>query len=73
MSRIHSIRATLALTLLSLNYPVFAQKVEDATELEEVVVTASPIGDPDHLATIAGSVDRDQLLRSGGNHPGRRA
>ncbi len=38
----------------------------DAQELEEVVVTASPIGDADALATIAGSVDRNQLLRSGG-------
>lgn len=38
----------------------------DAQELEEVVVTASPIGDADALATIAGSVNRNQLLRSGG-------
>jgi iron complex outermembrane recepter protein len=38
---------------------------EHAEELETVVVTASPIGDPDKLATIAGSVDRAQLLRSG--------
>jgi iron complex outermembrane receptor protein len=38
---------------------------EHAEEFETVVVTASPIGDPDKLATIAGSVDRAQLLRSG--------
>lgn len=38
---------------------------EHAQELETVVVTASPIGDPDRLASIAGSVDRAQLLRSG--------
>jgi iron complex outermembrane recepter protein len=38
-----------------------------AEELETVVVTASPIGDPDRLATISGSVDRAQLLRSGAN------
>ncbi|HMA11605.1 MAG TPA: TonB-dependent receptor, partial [Steroidobacteraceae bacterium] len=38
---------------------------EHAEELETVVVTASPIGDPDKLATIAGSVDRAQLLRGG--------
>ena len=38
----------------------------DSQELEEVVITASPIGDPDALATIAGAVDRDRLLRSGG-------
>ena len=35
-------------------------------ELETVVVTASPIGDPEFLATIAGSADRGALLRSGG-------
>lgn len=43
-----------------------AQQAEHATELEEVVVTASPIGDPDRLATIGGSVSRNQLL-AGGN------
>ncbi len=42
-----------------------AASTEHAEELEMVVVTASPIGDPDKLATIAGSVDRAQLLRSG--------
>jgi iron complex outermembrane recepter protein len=42
-----------------------AESPEHAEELETVVVTASPIGDPDKLATIAGSVDRAQLLRSG--------
>ena len=31
------------------------------------MITASPIGDPDRLATIAGSVNREQLLRSGGS------
>lgn len=40
-------------------------EVEHAADLETVVVTASPIGDPDRLATIAGSVDRSALLRSG--------
>lgn len=44
-----------------------AQEVEHVEELEEIVVTASPIGDPDRLATVAGVVSRDQLLRSGGN------
>ena len=38
----------------------------DSQELEEVVITASPIGDADALAIIAGSVDRNHLLRSGG-------
>lgn len=34
-------------------------------ELEAVVVTASPIGDPEFLATVTGSVDRRSLVRSG--------
>jgi iron complex outermembrane receptor protein len=67
MSRIRQAGAVLALALASTLSTTYAQQVEHASELEEVVVTASPIGDPDHLATIAGSVDRDQLLRSGGN------
>jgi iron complex outermembrane receptor protein len=57
----------VALTLISFHSPVFSQQAQHAAELEEVVVTASPIGDPDRLATIAGSVDRDHLLRSGGS------
>ncbi|HTQ36292.1 MAG TPA: TonB-dependent receptor [Steroidobacteraceae bacterium] len=67
MSRIHLAGAALALAVVSFHSPVHAQQATDASQLEEVVVTASPIGDPDHLATIAGSVNRDQLLRSGGN------
>ncbi len=67
MSRIHPGGAVLALTLVSSLSTAYAQEIEHAEELEQVVVTASPIGDPDHLATIAGSADRDQLLRSGGN------
>jgi len=67
MSRIQALGAVLALTLSSFHSTASAQQATDAAELEEIVVTASPIGDPDHLATIAGSVDRDQLLRSGGN------
>ncbi|MEP7242325.1 MAG: TonB-dependent receptor [Gammaproteobacteria bacterium] len=36
-------------------------------DLQTVVVTASPItGDPDFLATIVDSVDRDHILRNGG-------
>lgn len=45
--------------------PSFSGAAE-AQELEEIVITASPIGDADALAIIAGSVDRNQLLRSGG-------
>ncbi|MGC4027550.1 MAG: TonB-dependent receptor [Steroidobacteraceae bacterium] len=57
----------LALVSVSLSTQAGAQQVEHAGQLEEVVITASPIGDADRLATIAGSVSREQLLRSGGN------
>ncbi|HUG71790.1 MAG TPA: TonB-dependent receptor [Steroidobacteraceae bacterium] len=60
-------RAAVSLALLSLSLNVSSEQADHAVELEEIVVTASPIGDPDRLATIAGSVNRDQLLRSGGN------
>lgn len=65
MNNFLSTRAAFALALASTFSNIYAQQVEHAAELEEVVVTASPIGDPDRLATIAGSADRDQLLRSG--------
>src|SRR5262245_52149426 len=69
MSRSFVVRSARAVLLLSI--PVAALCAENpgsehAEELETVVVTASPIGDADRLATIAGSVDRSQLLRSGG-------
>ncbi len=67
MSKLRITSAVLALALSSWQSPLFAQQVSHDEDLEEVVVTASPIGDPDRLATIAGSVDREQLLRSGGN------
>jgi len=67
MNNHSSLRAGALLALLSISFSSLAQEAEHAVELEEVVVTASPIGDPDRLATIAGSVSRDQLLRSGGN------
>lgn len=57
----------LALILLSFDCLSAGGTPAAAQELEEVVVTASPIGDPDALATIAGSVDRNQILRNGGN------
>jgi iron complex outermembrane receptor protein len=60
-------RALMALAVLSHVSSIHAQQADHAAELEEVVVTASPIGDPDRLATIAGSVNREQLLRAGGN------
>jgi iron complex outermembrane receptor protein len=67
MHDLRTVGAAVALALASFSSSSFAQEAEHAVELEEVVVTASPIGDPDRLATIAGSVDRDQLLRAGGN------
>jgi iron complex outermembrane receptor protein len=63
----HRSRALMALAVLSQVSSIHAQQADHAAELEEVVVTASPIGDPDRLATISGSVNRDQLLRSGSN------
>ena len=67
MNRLPRAGASLALALAATLTTSYAQQADHASELEEVVVTASPIGDPDRLATIAGSADRDQLLRSGGN------
>jgi iron complex outermembrane receptor protein len=58
--------AVMALAVLFHSSFIHAQQAQHAAELEEVVITASPIGDPDRLATIAGSVNRDQLL-GGGN------
>lgn len=59
-----------ALVLLSVSSVLSAQQAqpEHADELEEAVVTASPIGDPDRLAIIAGSIGRDELLRSGASN-----
>lgn len=67
MHRFSLARAALALALSTSILPAQAAQPDHAVELEEVVITASPIGDPDRLATIAGSVDRDRLLRAGGN------
>lgn len=69
MQDVRSVRAAVALAIVSVSvsFPALSQETGHASELEEVVVTASPIGDPDRLATIAGSVDREQLLRAGGN------
>ncbi|MFM2288390.1 MAG: hypothetical protein RL684_1533 [Pseudomonadota bacterium] len=38
----------------------------DDDTVDEIIVTASPLHDPEYLATIANSVDRAQLLREGG-------
>lgn len=54
--------------LAGLLVPVLCIAGENAPatdELEAVVITASPIGDPEFLATVTGSVDRRSLVRSG--------
>lgn len=66
MQHVCPARAAMALALL-FSVPSLAQDVEHAVELEEVVVTASPIGDADRLATIAGSINRAELQRGAGN------
>jgi iron complex outermembrane receptor protein len=44
-----------------------SQEVKSSPDIATVVVTASPItADPDHLATIVESVNRDDILRNGG-------
>jgi iron complex outermembrane receptor protein len=65
MSRHFLARAPIALVSLSLSPFVFADtKPQD---VQTVVVTASPLSDdPDFLATIVDSVNRDQILRNGG-------
>jgi iron complex outermembrane receptor protein len=55
----------IALALASTSTSVLA--AGDSNKLDEVVVTASPIPhDPDYLAAIASSVNRDQILQQGG-------
>src|SRR5882724_440790 len=45
----------------------FAADPKSQQDIQTVVITASPItADPDFLATIVDSVNRDQILRSGG-------
>jgi iron complex outermembrane recepter protein len=67
MKFIRPVGAALTLTVPFVLASVNAAEVQHSSELEEVVVTASPIGDPDRLATISGSINREQLLRGGGN------
>jgi iron complex outermembrane receptor protein len=64
MSRTLIVSATALTTIISA--PAFAADPPKAP-LQTVVVTASPISqDPDSLATIVESVDRDDILRRGG-------
>jgi iron complex outermembrane recepter protein len=61
--------ALLAIPCATLALPVAhaAAEATDAT-LEEVIVTASPLHDPDYLATVVSVVDRSQLVREGGSN-----
>ncbi len=58
--------AAVALALLTSTPPAFAQLADDSA-LPEIIVTGSPIStDPDFLSTIVNSVNRAQILQSGG-------
>jgi hypothetical protein len=47
--------------------PVADGKTAASTEVQEVVVTASPVvGDPDRFATIVETVRRDDVVKAGG-------
>lgn len=55
----------LASASLLLSFGAWADKADDV--LKPIVVTATPLSqDPDFLATIVDTVNRDQILRSGG-------
>jgi iron complex outermembrane receptor protein len=54
-----------ALFVISL-YGAGAQAADPTSAIDTVVVSASPITPEDKLATIVESVDRDEILRSGG-------
>ena len=67
MSRKILLSAPVALASLSITSLAFAADPKSQQDVQTVVVTASPItGDPDFLATIVESVNRDQILRTGG-------
>lgn len=57
------LRAALLATTI---YSAGAQAADPASPIDTVVVSASPITPEDKLATIVESVDRDEILRSGG-------
>jgi iron complex outermembrane receptor protein len=68
MSRIAFVAApALATTLLALAARAADQNAPQNKEPDTIVVTASPITqDPNAVATLVGSVDRSQILQSGG-------
>jgi iron complex outermembrane receptor protein len=57
------LRAAVFATII---YSAGAQAADHASPIDTVVVSASPITPEDKLATIVESVDRDEILRSGG-------
>lgn len=67
MSRKLLLSAPVALASLSVTAVALADNPVKPQDVQTVVVTASPLSsDPDALATIVESVNRDQILRSGG-------
>ena len=65
MSRKFLLSAPVALASLSITSLALADN--KPADIQTVVITASPINsDPDFLATIVESVDRDKILRTGG-------
>src|SRR5882724_1155249 len=69
MSRKILLSAPVALASLSITSLAFAADPKSQQDIQTVVITASPItGDPDFLATIVDSVNRDQILRTGGSN-----
>ena len=71
MTKTYILSGLLAATALSPTWHIaFAEDAEleaDKPPVEDIVVTASPIaGSADRFATLVGSVNRDQILKSGG-------
>src|SRR5215813_10288030 len=65
MSRKFLIGAPVALA--SISFTTAAVADTKTTDVPTVVITASPLtDDPDKIATYVDSVNRDQILRSGG-------
>lgn len=62
-----SIRIAAKAAVVSIALCLHVSAAPSADDLKPIIVTATPLSqDPDFLATIVDSVDRDQILRSGG-------
>lgn len=69
MSRKALFSAATALTSICASTVALADSDAESKDLSTVVVTASPLTqDPDFLATIVDKVNRDEILRKGGNN-----